>query len=190
MAWPVDLAIGAAGGLFTGLVGPYLLRYAERRQARANVHRALVDVERLREAKVDSDHNEFNRAVRELEATALIAGLPRDLVQAYTALAETYWRASSLEMDAWGFGKQRMPMQLSYCVGKAAETLTDAAWQPLLARATQRRRYNKLWRTVNKELAACERDGAFEDGTGSDYDLWVLSPAKATLRLQTRGEAK
>lgn len=83
-------SLGAA--IIGGLVAPLVTQRRERVAARAEVRRALTDVEALR---FDQDrYQEFTRALSAFEASAILAGLPRRVVASYMKAVEAHRRST------------------------------------------------------------------------------------------------
>ena len=89
-----------AGGV-GGLVTQYVSRGAERRQARGSVREALSEVERLRWTfdLQDDEVREFRRALRSFASAALVAGMPRRLVDRYEHMAQVSRFATRLKLQ-------------------------------------------------------------------------------------------
>jgi hypothetical protein len=83
----LQLVTGAiGGGLVTSFFGPYLLGSTQRRTANAQVLTSLLEVERARFVGM-ADTNAFYSARNNLLAVALIAGVNREITEAYAHLA-------------------------------------------------------------------------------------------------------
>ena len=125
------LAGGALGGaVATSILGPVVAQRRERRDTRADVLRAISNLEIARWAPREWDG--FRQGVSALWATALVANAPRTLVGEYIQLAYVARRTSEsswLEMPEEGHGGG-IPPVLSDLARDAAEMVIDHVWHP------------------------------------------------------------
>jgi hypothetical protein len=126
-------SLGAA--IIGGLVAPLVTQRRERVAARAEVRRALTDVEALR---IDQDrYQEFTRALSAFEASAILAGLPRGVVAGYMKAVEVHRRSTRFEHgigpngeDGWAI--THGPVTEAHEL--ALERLGSCLWHPWLGR--------------------------------------------------------
>jgi len=126
-------SLGAA--IIGGLVAPLVTQRRERLAARADVRRALTDVEALR---FDPDrYQDFTRAVATFEANAILAGIPRRVVMEYSRAVEVYRRSTQL-VDGVGPNEEAGwvitdgPVVEAH--ERAIERLGRCLWHPWLGR--------------------------------------------------------
>jgi hypothetical protein len=92
------------------------------------------------EAKRRDD--ELLAARRRLQSTAMMAGLPRDLIEVYDHVALAAYQSSK---DSLRRGLEAtIPGVIGDCVTAAFGLICDLLWRPLLARITYRRRFRQL----------------------------------------------
>jgi hypothetical protein len=156
-----QLVGGAVGGaLITSVVGPLISQRHERRDVRANVLRAVAEVERARWAPAEREP--FRATIINLRSAALVAGVNREAVESYARLAQYAQRMSE---DSWEvipdeeFGGG-IPGSLGDLTRHAATLVTDIVWHP----------YRKR-RSVTHGLAKLRADeGALRAGK-ADRDI-------------------
>ena len=142
------LAAGGLGGIITYLV----TSMRERREARARALRALDAIERARFGYVPSESSAKGLVDEraELHAAALIAGVPRNAVAFYTALARVaLWSNSeSIEDDPareWNHGPDQ---DLDGFTLAAADILVRVIWRPVIGRVQMTFRLARLKKKV------------------------------------------
>lgn len=91
----LTLVSSLAAAVIGGLVAPLIIQRRERLGARAEVRRALSDVEALRFAA--DDYREFTRALAVFEAAAIVAGMPRGVVTNYMRAVEAHRGSTRFE---------------------------------------------------------------------------------------------
>lgn len=145
----VQLLTGAIGGaLISSVLGPYFTQSKERRQARADVLNALMQVENTRWADSDTTFIDFRKAVTTLKAVALVAGVNSEITDTYTRLASIARRTSQDDFDeateediATAGG---IPVALSDLTRDAAEVLILAIRHPFTRQWQRRKLLNAL----------------------------------------------
>lgn len=148
---PVDIArileLLVAGG-FGSLVTQYLLRGAERRSIRADVRKELSNVEWLRWSGRGDVHalhmEELAAARRRFVAAAMIACLPRKLVEEYDRLTLAALKSSQESP------RGDVPGEVSDCVDLAYHMIGHLLWSPVLARMVYPFRGWQLRRLIAK----------------------------------------
>lgn len=151
----VQLLTGAIGGaLISSVLGPYFTQSKERRQARADVLNALMQVEDTRWADQETTYVDFRKAITTLKAAALVAGINSDITDTYTRLAaiarrtsqDNYEEAPDEEMASGA-----IPIELSDLTRDAAEVLITGIRRPFTSR-WQRRQLLKAIAAKTKEV--------------------------------------
>ena len=150
-----------AGGV-GGIVTQYISRGVERRQARGSVREALSEVERLRwtfDLK-DNEVREFRRALRSFASAALVAGMPRRLVDRYEHMAQVSRFATRLKLEGQNVTSadhMTLDVEFEQCVEKAHQLVADYLWRPTLARLLLRHELQSLDKL--EEAATQTQDG-------------------------------
>jgi hypothetical protein len=136
-------------------VGTWIAKLLEQssqsRRSRADALEALGNTEVLRWAPSEEGWPGLRTALHRLEAAALIARVPSELVRKYAYLARVGW---SLSIDDWdrdhdpetGGG---IPADMAEAIDRAAVELRDAIWKPIRARMYLGRKI----RTVDLEVS-------------------------------------
>jgi hypothetical protein len=138
------LAAGGVGGLIVQYVG----KGPDRRAARADVRKALSAVEIGRwNTPADREQDDFSDQLRTLMTSAMVAQLPRSVVDRYIYAAQAA-RAALVE------ARKAEPDLASYRVGLSREIndyvnavrdlLVDHLWRPNLEKLRLRRRLQAL----------------------------------------------
>ncbi|TDE26424.1 hypothetical protein E1295_44330 [Nonomuraea mesophila] len=133
-AWLQVLSTLAAA-VIGGVIAPQITQARERRAARALVRERIADVESLR--WLEDPYLEYKRALAALEAAALIARVPRDVVQRYMQAADA---ARSVMEEAPGAGPNGEDVSFmpdgpeTLAHAKSLDQLSAALWHPWLAR--------------------------------------------------------
>jgi len=124
-------ALGAS--VVGGVIAPQITNAKDRRAARAAVIEKARDVEVLRWGH--DRHEEFAAATIALEAAAVIARVPRDLVTSYVEAArnarQQSYRVDYGDRGGWGWGvdgEYGRPVEL------ALERISRFIWHPWLSR--------------------------------------------------------
>jgi hypothetical protein len=164
MSFEVAQLVGGAfgGALASSVLGPWISQRRERRDVRADVLRAVGEVERARWAPVPRD--DFRAAIINLRATALVAGVNRDAVESYAQLAQYAQRVSE---DSWSVtedaeaGGGSISGSLGELTRQSATLLADIVWHPYRKRRSVGRDLVKL----HADLAALHKNGAGDDGS-------------------------
>jgi len=98
--------------------------------------------------------NAFKKSLRQLETAALVARLPREVVQHYVIYALTA-RWASLEYAKSGRdeeGRGFIDSDLTDLVYEAVAELNDSIWHPVVSRWKQKRRVQRrLERALNSD---------------------------------------
>lgn len=144
-------------------------RSGERRQARGNVRAALSEVERHRWAR-DLDTIEwlaFSGALTLFVSAALVAGMPRQLVDSYERMAQVsrFVTAGRLR-DGEPPEQVGIEAEVSDCIEFAHRLVASYLWRPFWTRLVLRRELKKLDKLVEK---ATEDTG---DGRALRYKYW------------------
>lgn len=160
MAVDVTALVGGAvgGAAIQSVLGPLFGQIHERRELRAHVLASLAEVERVRWADSE-DRMPFRTAVGSLRADALVAGVNRELAEAYVqAAAACYGRSlRNWEMSGGEPESGTISMPLSNYIGACAKALTFYLWHPRWARVIvplTKRRLKKQKETATRESAA------------------------------------
>jgi hypothetical protein len=125
----VQVLSALAAAVIGGVIAPQITQTRERRAARAAVLEKVPEVETLWFG--DKSRREFRQTLAALEASAIIAGMPRELVRPYIAAAERARKSSSQMTDEYGTfwiveTRYTDPAKV------ALEHLSRAAWHPHL----------------------------------------------------------
>jgi hypothetical protein len=152
-------ALAAAGGVGS-LLTQAVSRSGERRTLRAKVREELWNVEVLRWA-VEADQEttqkqsaDLRSARRRLHSAAMLAHLPRELIEKYDQLALAALASSK---DSLARGEPNgVPGVVNDCVLAAYGLICDLLWRPTITRLTYPWRFKKLRKIVseNKETDA------------------------------------
>lgn len=133
-----ELAGGAFGGaIASSVLGPLISQRRERRDVRAEVLRAISDIEQVRWAP--ASWRDYRAAVITARSAGLVADARRDLLDRYLRLAYVARRASDRSWEECGgeeeAGAGGIDAGLSDLVRSAAELVIDSLWHP----------YRKRW---------------------------------------------
>lgn len=139
MSTELLLSLAGVFGLGT-IVSQVVLGGSARRTLRADVLRALAQCEKDRWVTSKAAQQiDFRATINDFRATAMIAQLPRALVERYVLLAEAAQRLSREDFDEKDGEPQlfagSITGDLSTATSDAAESISDAAWHPLRTRA-------------------------------------------------------
>ena len=99
-----SVAAAVAGGLVGGALVPFLSLARDRRSARSSVRLRLAEAERARwarQANRDTD-SEIYEILSRLEVEAVVAGIPRSVIELYVVLAEVGYDSSHSAHSASG----------------------------------------------------------------------------------------
>jgi hypothetical protein len=148
------------------VAGSYVSGGSQRQAFRRDFLNTLKVVERERWAYVDSESDRFLDACRDLESTALVARMPRDLVLQYLVLARTAWLVSSNSLDTGPLDDDEgnsggVISELATLVRDAAEDLARIAWSHLVHRVDLRGRVQRRQLAMD-ELKSEELRAAIE----------------------------
>jgi len=118
-------------GLAGGAIVPYLTNIRDRRVARAAVAEQLAVVEGARWAG-SGTWAEFIKAITVFEAKAMIAGIPRPVVDHYTRLARVGRATSEADVERTGGIEHSggIGMKLSEVIKAARDLIVDHVWHP------------------------------------------------------------
>jgi hypothetical protein len=145
------IAAGGVGSLLTQFVS----RGGERRSLRAKVRDELSSVEELRwaggasAAETEKQGAELLAARRRFQSAAMIAHLPKELVELYDQLAIVAFTSSRESLEK-GDELAGVPVAVGECVTAACDLICDLLWHPTLARPRYRSRFRKLMQLVEK----------------------------------------
>ncbi len=165
-----QLVGGALGGaVASSVLGPWIAQSKDRRDVRAEVLRQLALVEQTRWAGPASSWETFRDAVHSLRAAALIAAVPRDLVDRYIRLATIARRKSeeSAQLREPEDNAGGIVAGLSDLPRDAAWRHTDHLWHPRWRR----------WRLSNDLSEMDKKEAAFR---ADDY-CSALIPSTGTF---------
>lgn len=127
--WVTIVVSIVGGGVVASLVSTYVTSGREGRQARAKVRECLFETENTR--WTDMDYKLFREAVSRLEATALIAKAPREIVQRYVYLAEVaHYTQLTKEKVEPGYPPRGLPIELAGLVEATIAILVEHLWHP------------------------------------------------------------
>lgn len=128
-AWITIAASIVGGGVVGSLISTYVTSGREGRQARAQVPECLFNTENTR--WTDTDYKLFREAVSRLEASALMARAPREIVRRYVYLAEVaHYTQLAKEESNPGYPPRGMPMDLAVLVEMTIAILVEHLWHP------------------------------------------------------------
>jgi hypothetical protein len=128
-AWVMIAGSIVGGGVVGSLISTYVTSGREGRQARAKVRECLFDTENTR--WTDTDYKLFREAVSRLEASALIARAPREIVRRYVYLAEVaHYTQLAKEKSDPGYPPRGLPLDLAVLVDMAIAILVEHLWSP------------------------------------------------------------
>ncbi len=153
-----ELASGAlAGAVASSILGPLIAQRRERRDLRAAVLRCVAEVERTR--WTPADRQAFREAVIACRASALVAGINRDLTDRYLFFAEVGRRSSEWaeEVQPEPEGGGSIPSDLAKLIRQAATLLVNHLWHPYRTRLRVRWQLRRLARS-REEVEAAHAD--------------------------------
>jgi hypothetical protein len=148
---PVWVTIAASiigGGVVASLVSTYIASGREGRQARAKVREFLFETEDTR--WTDTEYKLFRQALSRLEAAALIAKAPREIVARYAYLANVahYTQLAKEKADP-NYPPRGLPIELAALVDMTIAILIDHLWHPLSKRRHIKRGTWLIDRAIN-----------------------------------------
>lgn len=151
--WVIITVSIVGGGVVGSLVSTYITSSREGRQARAKVRECLFDTENTR--WTDADYKEFRQAISRLEATALIAKAPREIIRRYVYLAEVahYTQLAKEKADP-GYPPRGLPVELAGLVEMTLAILIVHLWRPFAKRLFIKR---GIW-IIDGAIEATKRD--------------------------------
>ena len=127
--WVTVVVAIVGGGVVGSLISTYVTSGREGRQARAKVRECLFDTEDTR--WTDTDYKLFREAVSRLEAAALIAKAPREIVRRYVYLAEVaHYTQLAKEKIEPGYPPRGLPIDLAVLVESTIAILVEHLWNP------------------------------------------------------------
>lgn len=133
MATWLQVVSSLVAALIGGVIAPQITQSKERREARAVVRERIADVEALR--WLEQPYQDYKRALAALEAAALVARVPRPVVQRYVRASEA---ARDVMVEAPGPDGEDASFlpdgPEALAVASALEGLSAALWHPWLAR--------------------------------------------------------
>jgi hypothetical protein len=143
-------AIGVSS-VITAVVTHTLSRRGEKRELRMKVREELSAVQEFRWAVIGSEamaqrNADLLAARRRLRSAAMLAHLPRKLVEEYDRLALAAFTSSKESLEA--SGQNSVPGVVTECVDRAYRLMCDLLWRPVLTRATYPLRFWRLKRKV------------------------------------------
>jgi hypothetical protein len=158
------LTAAGLGSILGSLITQFISRGAERRALRAKVREELSTVEQLRwatdagphvqrspeaPAALGESHAATLAAARlRLQTAAMMAHLPRGIVEEYDHLALAAYQSSKESLTDRQVAS--VPRPVAECVEAAYQLICDLLWHPVLTRLTYRPRLRKLQRLVHK----------------------------------------
>lgn len=123
----------------------FLMAGGQRRQTRAEVLRAIGDVESTRWAGGEEPSAPLHVTMRELDTAALLARVPREAVVHYKVLAQAgYWAS----VDSWEeypdpeFGGG-IDSKFATIIREAASELSSLVWRPWVGRLGLKKRIKR-----------------------------------------------
>jgi len=148
------LLSGAVGGaIVSSLIAPYLNRYQERRKIKADVLKALMNVELSRWSSRKNSFEHYMKDIQELRASAMIARAHRPLIEFYVQASALARSGSDDDFESSKdneFGGS-IDTDVSEFVSDSAALLTDYLWHPHLSRLHLATRLQAL-RTTRAKL--------------------------------------
>jgi hypothetical protein len=158
---------GALGGaIVQSIVGPLVMNGSARRDIRATVLRRIGEVERRRWAPGSWDA--LLESAAALSAEALVAGMPRDLVDVYVAAARASFLTGEQMMEDQDEDRGCIPPDLAHVCRRSADLVIRAAWHPKRTRITRRHALSRLLTEIQdlpsvlSQLALLRQDLASE----------------------------
>lgn len=130
--------IGALG--IGSFVGQYLIGSQQRRQLRSEVLKHLAHTENARWAPDESGDPKFRESMRELETAAMVARIPRKVIDQYKVFAYAAWWLSRESWDSHPFsesGGGLIAGDFAAIVRDAAAEVSKSAWSPWAAKFGQ-----------------------------------------------------
>ncbi len=145
------LLSAASGAVITSLLGPYFTQARDRRGVRAEVLRAIVEVEGMRWG--DSDYIVLNKKLAALKAAGLIARADRNLVEYYASLALVSHRSGEKTHVGNNEYVWLVPGELCNYIDDTIAALSLTLWHPVRTWPIRRiifRRLKKREQTVRE----------------------------------------
>lgn len=153
--------VSVVGALGLGSVlGQYLASSKDRREVRARVLSAIAEVEESRwVGEGTATSAQFQAALRNLQAAALVARLPRHAVREYAVLAQAARWLSQEEWDRLGDPEigGGIDARLSDATREAAKAVAELVWS---WKATHKWRWRRSKRRIKQDLAKLQSDDA------------------------------
>lgn len=151
---------GGAAGLMVQLSG---LR-RESRSIRSEFLRPLAVVEMARWAGREYDWAAFRKAAHELQAAAIVCGVPQYITETYLAYCLVFRRVSQDALDAAEDDSDYLVgSTFSKPVNDMAALASDAAWRPLRTRVSAKRRIQQINQAFDIEVGK---------PTSTDFTPW------------------
>lgn len=141
------------GSVIGGIVTQLLSRRSEKRQLRAKISEELSAVRALSPPVNDSQaqikrEDELVAAQVRLRSAAMLAHLPRKLVEGYSRLTAAALHSSKESLAANGRGS--VPGAVAECLDAAHQLMSDLLWQPVRTRIRYPFRFWWLRRRVTQ----------------------------------------
>jgi hypothetical protein len=169
--WVPIISSVVGGGIVGSFVSAYLTSGREGRAARAKVRECIFETENTRWA--DADYQKFHEALSKLEAAALIAKAPRELVERYVWLAEVaHYTEVAQRRENEFFPPRSLPLPLAALVRMSVEELTNHLWHPWSYRF---RRTRSLWKIDQEAIHLIK-----------EFDSWTWTVYPTPVRLGTK----
>jgi hypothetical protein len=167
-AW-LQLAVSAlGGGVFGSLTSTVIASNREGRAARARVRELVFTCENLRWG--DADYNDFQRALTELEAAAMIAQLHPLTIGRYTYIAQVARATNARMQDHHPDHERVLPLELHWLVNHTVQLVTGPLW--------------KRWHRRSWKLAAWQIDEPTMQMRKENPDWAWNYPTWKPLRIQ------
>ncbi len=177
--WVSFFSAMVGGGVVGSLVSTYVTASREGRAARAKVLTCVSAVESTRWA--DVDFAQFRQALSELEAAALVARAPRQLVLLYGYMAEVaHYTEVAKRQEYPQWPPRSLPAKLSELVAVTKESLVEQLRHPWMGRLRVGRRQRRRWLRKLSDLIATHRE-EFPDWA------WVTGPLVPKLTPEEPG---
>jgi hypothetical protein len=162
----VDIATVVTAVAGSSLIAGYLQLQGERRQgrtSRSDIVKVLRNVEEARWADGTNHIDNFNKAARELEVTALVTGVRQDVTEAYLTWAHVGARRSFESLDEAGgdpeYGGGIDP-RLAKGIDRLARLVGDSAWRPIHHKFRAKRDLKAVEEYLEREVPPRFKDWA------------------------------
>ena len=150
--WPTLILTTLGGGAVGSLITTYAAQSTDRRTARAKARADLTTAENLSKSSGTGEisHNQITAAMDDLDISAMIARLPRDLVALHRIARVRLWAARYAASPGEDPTARDPAAITSARVGiEAGQLLSAAMWHPWLTAPYRWRRTRQLTRLLD-----------------------------------------